>query len=223
MVPKLEAESLTRVVDGDRIVDAVSLRVPTSDVVAIIGPSGSGKSSFLRLLNRLDEPTDGTVFLDGTDYREIDPQELRRRIGLIPQDAALSRGTVAENVALGARVRDEPVDEERVAALLERMGLEGYEDRAVDDLSGGERQRVSIARTLYVDPEVLLLDEPTAHLDTTTEAQIEDLLAELIREDDLTCVLVTHDTAQAKRLGDRIVEFVDGRVAAEGTPADVIG
>lgn len=223
MVPKLEAESLTRVVDGEQIVDSVSLRVRTSDVVAIIGHSGSGKSSFLRLLNRLDEPTEGTVFLDSTDYREIDPQELRRRIGLIPQDPALSRGTVVENVALGARVRDEPVDEERVAALLERMGLEGYEDRAVDDLSGGERQRVSIARTLYVDPELLLLDEPTAHLDTTTEEQIEDLLAELIREDDLTCVLVTHDTAQARRLGDRVVEFVDGRVAAEGTPTEVIG
>lgn len=223
MEPKIETDSLTRVVDGESIVDSVSLRVRTSDVVAVIGPSGAGKSSFLRLLNRLDEPTDGTVFLDGTDYREIDPQELRRRIGLIPQNAALSRGTVAESVALGARVRDEPVDRERVAALLERMGLEGYEDRAVDDLSGGERQRVSIARTLYVDPEVLLLDEPTAHLDTTTEERIEDLLAELIREEDLTCVLVTHDTAQAGRLGDRVVEFEDGRVVTEGTPAEVIG
>nr|WP_306061694.1 ATP-binding cassette domain-containing protein [Natronococcus sp. AD5] len=223
MVSKVEADSLTRVVDGEAIVDSISLRVRTSDVVAIIGPSGSGKSSFLRLLNRLDEPTAGTVFLDGTDYREIDPQELRRRIGLIPQDPALNRGTVVENVALGARVRDDPADEERVAALLERMGLEGYEDRVVDDLSGGEKQRVSVARTLYVDPEVLLLDEPTAHLDTTTEEQIEDLIAELIREDDLTCVLVTHDTAQASRLGDRIVKFVDGSVAAAGTPTEVIG
>nr|WP_252490945.1 ABC transporter permease [Natronococcus sp. CG52] len=99
-------DSLTRVVDGESIVDSVSLRVRTSDVVAVIGPSGAGKSAFLRHLNRLDEPADGTVFLDGTDYREIDPQNLRRRIGPIPQDAALSRGTVAGNVALGARVRD---------------------------------------------------------------------------------------------------------------------
>lgn len=223
MLPKLETDSLTRVVDNESIVDSVSVRVGTSDVVAIIGPSGAGKSSFLRLLNRLDEPTDGTVYLDGTDYREIDPQELRRRIGLIPQDAALIEGTVLENVALAARLRNEPVNNERVSTLLERMGLEGYGDRGVDDLSGGERQRVSIARALYVDPEVLLLDEPTAHLDSATEEQIEELLAELIREDDLTCVLVTHDTTQARRLGDRIVKMVDGRVVAEGAPQEVIG
>lgn len=223
MVSKLETDSLTRVVDTERIVDSVSVQVRTSDVVAIIGPSGAGKSSFLRLLNRLDEPTDGTVYLDGTDYRKTDPQELRRRIGLIPQDAALTEGSVSENVALGARVRNEPVDGERVAALLGRMGLEGYEGRAVDDLSGGERQRVSIARTLYVDPEVLLLDEPTAHLDSATEERIEELLAELIQEDYLTCVLVTHDTAQARRLGDRIVKMVDGSVVAEGTPQEVMG
>lgn len=223
MVPKLETDSLTRVIDNERIVDSVSLRVRISDVVAIIGPSGAGKSSLLRLLNRLDEPTDGTVYIDGTDYREIDPQELRRRIGLIPQDAALTRGRVSENVALGARIRNEPINGDRVTALLDRMGLEGYEDRAVDDLSGGERQRVSIARTLYVDPEVLLLDEPTVHLDSATEEQIEELLAELIREDDLTCMLVTHDTAQARRLGDHIVKMVDGNIVAEGSPTEVIG
>lgn len=223
MVPKLKTDSLTRVIDTERIVDSVSVQVQTSDVVAIIGPSGAGKSSFLRLLNRLDEPTDGTVYLDGTDYREIDPQELRQRIGLIPQDAALTEGSVSENVALGAHIRDEPVNSERVTALLKRMGLEGYEDRVVEDLSGGERQRVSIARTLYVDPEVLLLDEPTSHLDSATEERIEGLLAELIQEDDLTCVLVTHDTSQARRLGDRIVKMVDGSVVAEGTPREVIG
>ncbi|GAB7020372.1 ABC transporter ATP-binding protein [Halostagnicola bangensis] len=222
MGPKLEADSLTRIVDGDPIVNSVSLRVRESTVVAIVGSSGSGKSSFLRLLNRLDEPTAGTVYLDGTDYREIEPQTVRRRIGLIPQDAVLSRGTVFENVSLGARIRDEPIDGVRVGALLERMGLEGYEDRPAEELSGGERQRVSIARTLYVEPEVLLLDEPTAHLDTAIEAQIEDLLAELIREESLTCVLVTHDTAQARRLGERIVEFDDGKIVAEGTPEEVL-
>lgn len=223
MVPKLETESLTRVIDTEQIVDSISVQVQTSDVVAIIGPSGAGKSSFLRLLNRLDEPTDGTVYLDGTDYREIDPQELRQRIGLIPQYAALTEGNVSENVALSAHIQDGPANSERVTALLEQMGLEGYEDRAVDDLSGGERQRVSIARMLYVDPEVLLLDEPTAHLDSATEERIEELLAELIQEDDLTCVLVTHDTTQARRLGDRIVKMVDGSIVAEGTPQEVIG
>jgi putative ABC transport system ATP-binding protein len=119
-------------------------------------------------------------------------------------------------------MRDEDVDEDRVAALLDRMDLPDYEERSVDDLSGGERQRVAVARTLYIDPEVLLLDEPTAHLDSETEAQLEELFTDLIRENDLTCVLVTHDTAQAKRLGDRVVAFEDGRVADEGPPREVI-
>lgn len=222
MAPKLETESLTKVTDGDAVVDSITLRVRDSEVLAIIGPSGAGKSSFLRLLNRLDEPTDGTVYLDGTDYRELDPQELRQRVGLVPQEPAFRPGTVLENVTLVDQLSDEPIDRERVTPLLDRMGLPGYEDRDVDELSGGERQRVAIARTLYVEPEVLLLDEPTAHLDTATETRIEELLAELISEDGLTCSLVTHDTAQATRLGDRVAEFEDGRVVTEGTPEEVI-
>lgn len=222
MAPKLETDSLTRVVDGEVIVDSISLRVHESEVLAIIGSSGAGKSSFLRLLNRLDEPTEGTVYFEGTDYREFDPEELRRRIGFIPQEPALHPGTVRENVAISDAIRDDPIDDQRVATLLDRLNLTGYEERNVDDLSGGERQRVAIARTLYVGSELLLLDEPTAHLDTETEAQIEALLDELIRNEDLTCVLVTHDTAQAERLGDRVVEFEAGRVVAEGTPEEVI-
>ncbi|ELY91728.1 ABC transporter [Natrialba hulunbeirensis JCM 10989] len=223
MAQKLETESLTRVVAGEAIVDSISVRVRESEVLAIIGSSGAGKSSFLRLLNRLDEPTEGTVYLDGTEYREFEPEELRRRIGLIPQESALQPGTVRENVGISDRIRDEPIDDQLTTTLLKWMDLSGYGDRNVDDLSGGERQRIAIARTLYVDPEVLLLDEPTAHLDTETEAQIEELLGELIREGDLTCILVTHDTAQAERLADRVVEFENGRVVDEGTPAEVIG
>lgn len=222
MARTLETDALTRVVDGEPIVDSVSLGVSASEVLAVVGPSGSGKSSFLRLLNRLDEPTSGTVFLDGIDYREIDPTELRRRVGLVGQEPALRSGTVLENVAIAARLRDEPIDERRVSALLDRIGLSGYEQRTVADLSGGERQRVAIARALYVDPDVLLLDEPTAHLDAATEQRVEELLAELIRDRGLTCVLVTHDTAQAARLGDRVVELEDGRAVATGTPDEVV-
>lgn len=222
MTSKLETDSLTRVVDGDPIVDSVSVRVGESEVLAIVGPSGAGKSSFLRLLNRLDEPTEGTVYLDGIDYRELDPQEVRRRVGLVPQEPALRPGTVRENVAISDRIRTEPVDEQRITTLLDRMELSGYEDRSVEELSGGERQRVAIARTLYVDPDVLLLDEPTVHLDTATETRIEGLVGELIREEDLTCLLVTHDPAQAERLGDRVAKFEAGRIVAEGTPEEVL-
>lgn len=221
MQPKLETERLTRVVDDEPIVEDVSLAVPESKVLAIIGPSGAGKSSFLRLLNRLDEPTDGTVYLDGTDYREIDPQALRRRIGLIPQRPALRDGTVLENATTAFRIRDEPIDEERIDRLLAAVDLDGYAAREIERLSGGERQRVSIVRTLANEPEVLLLDEPTSSLDSETERRIEELLGDLISAYELTCVVVTHDVEQARRLGDRVARFEDGRVTKVGAPRTV--
>lgn len=212
MHSKVETEDLVYTIDDTRVIDGVSIGVAEAEVLAIIGPSGAGKSSFLRLLNRLDEPTDGTVYLDGVDYRTIDPQELRQRIGLLPQDPALRTGAVAENAAIGPRMRDEPVERERIERVLSRVDLDDYADRDVGELSGGEQQRVSIARSLLNDPEVLLLDEPTSSLDTATERQIETLLEELIRGDDLTCVLVTHDVDQARRLGDRIARFEEGAI-----------
>lgn len=186
--------SLTRVVEGDRIADSVSLRISESAVLAITDPSGAGKSSFLRLLNRLDEPPERTVSLEETDQCEVDPEALRHRVGPIPQKSALRSETLRENVAVSDRIRDAPVDKQRIPTLLGRMNLVGNERRDVDSLSRGERQRVAFARTLYVEPEVLLLDEPTAHLDTETEAQIEALLDELIGVDGVTAILVPHDT-----------------------------
>jgi putative ABC transport system ATP-binding protein len=212
MPPKLETRNLRRAVDGEAVVDGVSLAVAPGEVLAILGPSGAGKSSFLRLLNRLDEPTDGEVFLDGSDYRETPPRDLRRRVGFVPQRPALRGGTVFENVAIGPRLRGEPVAEDRVADLLAAVGLDSYGPRDVGDLSGGEAQRVALARTLLTDPEVLLLDEPTSSLDPESERQIERALESLVDESGATVVLVTHDERQAGRLADRIARFADGRL-----------
>ena len=222
MATKLETERLTRVVDGDRIVDGVSISVSEGDVLAVLGLSGSGKSSLLRLLNRLDEPTEGTVFLDGTDYRDLPPREVRRRIGIVPQSPALRDGTVFENVTIGPRLRGETVRRKVAEELLARMNLDGYADRDVSDLSGGEAQRVAIARTLITEPEVLLLDEPTSSLDSTSEAKVETLLEGLIHETDLTTVLVTHDDAQARRLADRVAMLKHGRVESVGPVSEVM-
>lgn len=222
MPPKLETRELSREVGGSLLVDRVSLAVDAGDVLGIVGPSGAGKSSFLRLLNRLDEPTAGTVLLDGTDYREIPPRDLRRRVGFVPQKPALRPGTVRENVAVGPRLRGEPVDGAAVERLLARVGLADYGNRTVDDLSGGEAQRVAIARTVLNDPEVFLLDEPTASLDAASEARVEDLLTELVAESDATAVLVTHDRSQASRLATRAAVFEDGRVTAVGPVREVI-
>ena len=219
---KLATENLSLVVDGTAIVRDVDLSVAAGETLTIIGPSGAGKSTLLRLLCRLDEPTGGTVSLDGTDYRTLDPTALRARVGLVPQEPALRDGTVRDNVTIGPRLRGDPVDGGRVTELLERVGLHGYGDREVADLSGGEAQRVAIARTLVVDPEVVLLDEPTASLDPDAQAEIEALLAGLLTEPDRTAVLVTHDQAQVDRIADRVVRFVDGRVDSEGTPREVL-
>jgi putative ABC transport system ATP-binding protein len=218
---KLHADDLTYEIDGERIVDGVSLAVENGETVAIVGPSGAGKSSFLRLLDRLDEPTGGTVHLDGTDYRTIPPERLRKRVGMVPQNPALREGTVRENVTVGPRLRGESVAEGRVEALLDDVGLSGYADRVTSDLSGGEAQRVAIARTVINDPEVLLLDEPTASLDGDSERAIERLLTDLLATGERTVLLVTHDERQAGRLADRMARFADGRIAAVGTPGEV--
>ncbi len=216
-VPPLATEHLTRVVDGETLVADVSIEVRAEEVFVVFGPSGSGKSSLLRLLNRLDEPTGGTVYLDGTDYRTIDPRTLRRRVGWVPQRPTLIEGTVAENVAWGPTLRDEPVDEARLHELLDRLGLSGFADRDADRLSGGEAQRVAIARTLFNDPDVVLLDEPASSLDAAAADRVESLLADVMAAYALTAVLVTHDADRARRLGHRGVRLRDGRGVATGS------
>ena len=219
--PILRAEGLVRTVEGKRIVDGVSVDVARGEVLAVVGPSGSGKSSFLRLLNRLDEPDGGTVEIGGTDSRALPPRELRRRVGMVLQSPHLFPGTVADNVRFGPAQRGEQVPDGEVESLLARLGLPGTGDRDVSRLSGGEAQRVSLARTLANRPEVLLLDEPTSALDEGSRDEVESLLSGLIRDTGLTCVLVTHDPGQARRMAGRAMTLVGGRVARIGPAAEL--
>lgn len=218
----LRAERLTRVVAGRAIVDGISVEVAAGDVLAVVGPSGSGKSSFLRLLDRLDEPTGGTVYLGGRDYRALPPRELRRRVGMVMQAPVLFPGTVAENVRFGPAQRGERLPDAAVARLLALVGLPSFADRAVDHLSGGEAQRVSVARALANRPEVLLLDEPTSALDDASKRGIEALVTEVVRARGLTCVVVTHDLAQAARLARRVMVVEAGRVRRVGPLEEVL-
>ena len=218
----LETRRLTRAVPGKVVVDEISVQVHPGEVLAVVGPSGSGKSSFLRLLNRLDEPTGGTVLIDGRDYREISPRDLRRRIGMVMQMPFLFPGTVADNIAFGPRQRRAPLSSEQIDALLNRVGLPGYLDRDVGILSGGEAQRVSLARTLANAPDVLLLDEPTSALDDASELSIEELVLSIIHERRMTCVIVTHDMPQAARIAERTLIIEGGRMSSIGPTPEVL-
>jgi len=219
----LRAESLGRVVSGKTILSGVSLEAHNGELLGIVGASGSGKSSLLRLLNRLDEPSAGTVFLDGIDYRQIQPRELRRRVGMVMQRPFLFPGDVASNLRFGPAQRGEDVPDGEVESLLERVGLSGFAAREVSVLSGGEQQRVSLARTLANRPEVLLLDEPTSALDEQSKLGIEELVVALVNDHGLTCVMVTHDRDQARRMCHRVIVLEAGQVMQTGPTTEVLG
>ena len=220
--PTLATDHLSRAVAGKVLVNDVSVDVRIGEVLAVVGPSGSGKTSFLRLLNRLDEPTSGSVLFNGRDYRELKPQALRQRIGMVMQSAFLFPGTVSKNVEFGPLQRGEVLAAEQIATLLQRVGLPDYETRDVNNLSGGEAQRVSIARTLANDPEILLLDEPTSALDEESARRVENLVLDIIRERRMTCVIVTHNAAQARRVAQRALVLKAGKVAAMGPTDEVL-
>ena len=177
----------------------------------MLGPSGSGKSTLLRLLDRLADPDEGTVRFRGDDVRTLDPLELRRRAVLVPQLPAPIPGTVAANVRYGPGLAGREVEPER---FLDLAGLDGsFAERDAARLSVGERQRVMLARALALEPEVLLLDEPTAALDERAKTGVERALAGLRGRSGLSLVLVTHERAQAERLAERVVELHEGRIA----------
>lgn len=222
----LEAVQLCRSV-GPRSVPKpllrdVSLQLERGTVLAVLGPSGSGKSTLLRMLNRLDEPTDGQLLLDGQDYREINPRNLRRRVGMVMQRPYLFPGTAAANVSYGPLQHGNALSSQQIADLIEQVGMTGHAEDDVSTLSGGEAQRISIARALANEPEVLLLDEPTSALDEVSRLAIERLLFTLVRNRNTTCVWVTHDVAQASRIADIALKIESGRAVAYGTVQEIL-
>ncbi len=216
---------------GAKALSNVSFTVDQPQVIAIIGPSGAGKSTLIRCINRLVEPTSGRILLDDVDIASLSRRKLRRvrrQMGMIFQEYNLvDRLTVMENLLSGrlgyvsfwrAWRRKFPA-EDVVAAfkLLERVGLEGYQDTRADALSGGQRQRVGIGRALMQAPDLLLVDEPTASLDPKTSRQIMRLLVELVEERGTPALVNIHDVALAQSFSDRIIGLRDGTIVFEGT------
>lgn len=212
-----------------RALDGIDLAIPAGEIVGIIGRSGAGKSSLLRTINRLEEPTSGRVLVDGAPIGALDQAglvALRRRIGMIFQHFnLLSAKTVRENVALPLTVAGVPRAEiaPRVAEVLRLVGLEGKEDTYPSRLSGGQKQRVGIARALISRPEILLCDEATSALDPETTLSILGLLRDINRRLGLTIVLITHEMAVIREICSRVVVLEQGRLVEEGPVWTVFG
>jgi phosphonate transport system ATP-binding protein len=229
----LRLEGLSkRYAKGDRALDNINLHVPAGQVVGLIGPSGAGKSTLIRCVNRLVEPSEGKIFLSDVELTALGRaglRQARRRMGMIFQEYALvERLSVMENVLSGrlgyvgfwrAWFRRFPqADIDRAFAVLDRVGLMDHVDKRADELSGGQRQRVGIARALVQEPDILLVDEPTASLDPKTSRQIMRLIVEICAERNLAAIVNIHDVALAQMFVQRIVGLRAGRVVFDGPP-----
>ncbi|RAJ82079.1 glycine betaine/proline transport system ATP-binding protein [Chitinophaga dinghuensis] len=253
MIPKLKIENITLIFGRDREkalnmlhegaskaeilaetgctvgVKEASFDIQPGEFFVIMGLSGSGKSSLLRCLNRLIEPTSGNIFLNDTNITTLNDKELqqirRKEISMVFQQfGLLPHRTVMENVAFGLELQGVPVAErnEKAAKVIELVGLKGYEQQLPSGLSGGMQQRVGLARALANDPEVLLMDEAFSALDPLIRTQMQDELMDLQEKMHKTIVFITHDLDEAIRLGDRIAIMKDGEVIQVGTPEEIL-
>jgi phosphonate transport system ATP-binding protein len=218
---------------GDLALKGIDFDVPDGQVMALIGPSGAGKSTVIRCINRLVEPTAGTITLNDTEITSLGAAELRRarrRMGMIFQEYALvERLSVMENVLSGRLGyvgfwqswfrRFPQADIDAAFRLLARVGLDEMADKRADELSGGQRQRVGVCRALIQDPELLLVDEPTASLDPKTSRQIMRLIRELCAERKLSAIINIHDVMLAQMFAERIVGLRLGEIVYDGPPA----
>ncbi len=222
MTPIYELHKVSKSYGGVQALDGVNLVVEEGETLGVVGQSGAGKTTLLRILSGLEEPTGGSVAFKDSRLDAPTRLSLRRCATMIFQTPLFLRGDVFTNIAYGLRLRKTPEDKVRelVAVALDRVRLGGYEDRPARRLSGGEQQRVALARALVLDPEVLLVDEPTSNLDAANTKVISALIEE--EKQGRTVVVSTHDLDMIKRLTDRTVFIEGGRVAEEGAPGELV-
>jgi len=221
----IEVTGLNHSYGEQAVLENINLSFDRGEVFALIGPTGAGKTTLLRIIDLLEIPGAGEIYVDGICIPRSGKQrfEMRRRMSFIHQKPQVFNLSVYDNVACGLRWRGE--EKGRIAGkvdqILEMVGLEGYKNRNARTLSGGEAQRVALARSLVLEPEVLLLDEPTANLDPVSTAKIEQLISYVARQRNTTMIMATHDMSQGQQLADRIGVLLNGRLVQTGNATDI--
>ncbi|MDD2498233.1 MAG: phosphate ABC transporter ATP-binding protein [Desulfitobacteriaceae bacterium] len=219
----LELKEISKKFGDRQVLTKISYQFYPQRMYGLVGPSGAGKSTILRILDLLENPTEGEIFYRGKPVGagRSERLKMRRRIGMVFQQPVLFSGTVLDNIFYGLKVRGEKFAEnkDKLEDILKLVGLEEMEKQKATTLSGGEAQRLALARVMVLEPEVLLLDEPTANLDPTNVNMIEKVLLEIRERYGTTIIIVTHNLFQAKRLVDEVLLIYDGRLV-EAKPAD---
>ncbi len=221
----LETIKLRQEYEGRDVLKEVNLRIERAEVFSLIGPTGTGKTTLLRLLDLLEIPASGTIYFDGVDVTRSHRERLgaRRRMSFVQQRPVVFTMSVYDNVACGLRWRHESnrVIRPKVESVLELVRMADCQNRDARTLSGGELQRVAIARALVTAPELLFLDEPTANLDPVSISKVEEVLGHIIREHKTTVVMATHDMSQGQRLAGRIGVLMNGEILQVGSPNEI--
>ena len=222
----IQVKDLKKAFGSNQVLDGITTDICQGEVVAIIGPSGSGKSTFLRSLNLLEVPTGGQILFEGTDITDpkVDINRHRQKIGMVFQQFNLfPHKTVKQNIMLAPvelKLMTKDEASKKADELLARVGLPDKANAYPDMLSGGQKQRIAIARSLAMNPDVMLFDEPTSALDPEMVGEVLDVMKELAKEG-MTMVVVTHEMGFAREVGNRVLFMADGKLLEDGTPADI--
>ncbi len=226
--PLIQVQKLTKAFGDHVVLNGISTEIHQGEVVAIIGPSGCGKSTFLRSLNLLEQPTSGRILFEGTDItdKSVDINKMREKIGMVFQQFNLFPNyTIKENITLAPTklgLMKQSEADARAMELLERVGLPEKADSYPAQLSGGQKQRIAIARSLAMNPDVMLFDEPTSALDPEMVGEVLELMRELAR-DGMTMVVVTHEMGFAREVANRVMFIDEGNIQEENNPAEFFG
>lgn len=220
----IELENLSKTGQNSlKILDQINLKIYKKSTLGLIGPTGSGKTSLLRLINMIDQPSSGHIYYKGKDIKDIENLlEIRRKITMVFQKPIVFKGTVFDNIYYGLNIRNKEKEksEKNILKILKDVGLKGYENQDASTLSGGEIQRVALARALIIKPEILLLDEPTANLDPNSTEKIEKVIENIQKTRDITIVMSTHNLIQGQRLANQIA-IINKQIFQLGTSEEI--